>query len=118
MRGSTFTPVTPRGAVSVLVVLLSAAGFGQLLNSVAFAGQAANSTIVAGYRFTSFDAPGAAVSGLTDPHHINNVGAIVGVYWDPSFARHGFVRSPGGVITSFTPPGSVDMDAEGINDSG
>ena len=116
MRGSALIMVTaPTAAISRFMVLLSAVSIGYLLAPLALAAPAANPTIVAGYRFTSFDAPGGG--GFTDPHHMNNNGAITGRYQD-SNGVHGFVRSKAGVITSFDPPSSIYTDPEGINDSG
>ena len=116
-RTDLITAILPTTVTSQLIVLLTV-GMGCLLTPVTLAMEAPSEPIVAGYRFTSFDAPGAAVSGLTDPHHINNHGVITGVYWDSNFIRHGFVRTTNGVITSLDPPSSVNTDAEGINDSG
>lgn len=64
---------------------------------------------------TSFDAPGAGTNpgqykGLqfqgTIPTAISSKGVIVGVYSDPNFVTHGFVRAVDGTITSFDVSGA------------
>ena len=86
--------------------------------SLAFAGGAGGSTVVAGYRFTSFDVPDAGPIG-TVPHHINNAGVITGGYIDSNFIEHGFVRAKDGSVISFDAPLAVGTtDPEGINDAG
>jgi len=54
--------------------------------------------------FVTFDAPGA-VNG-TNPASINPAGAIAGSYVDASNVLHGYVRAPGGAITTFDAPGA------------
>lgn len=65
------------------------------------------------YIFTTFDPPGATGSNAIG---INNLGQIVGDYFDPN--RHGFL-STGGVFSTIDVPGAVKgTDALGINDAG
>jgi probable HAF family extracellular repeat protein len=62
-----------------------------------------------------FDAPGAATASSpacypdcgTVPNGINDLGVIVGFYTDANIVPHGFLRTPGGKITSFDAPGAV-----------
>jgi len=54
--------------------------------------------------FTTFDIPAAVDIG---PNGINPVGAITGSYYD-GLTFHGFLRTPGGTIITFDPPGSTD----------
>ena len=65
--------------------------------------------------FTQIDAPdagtgpfpqGTFVSEIT-PMGINPEGAVIGFYVDANSVQHGFVRSGGGKITEFDPPGST-----------
>jgi predicted membrane protein len=69
--------------------------------------------------FTTFDAPGAGTSQGegTVGYSINAAGVIAGYYIGPS-GWHGFVRAPGGAITSFDPPGSSETIATSINTEG
>lgn len=55
-----------------------------------------------------FDAPGAsnATSLGTFGQAINDVGAVAGYYVDANVVPHGFVREPGGKVTSFDAPGA------------
>jgi hypothetical protein len=78
----------------------------------------ANASRVAGYRFTSFDVPGAAFG--TTPHDMNNDGVITGIYdIDPSFTPHGFIRTRDGHLTLFeAPDGGPGIDPQGINERG
>ncbi|MBV8223171.1 MAG: hypothetical protein JO293_07390, partial [Candidatus Eremiobacteraeota bacterium] len=68
---------------------------------------------------TEFDAPGAATvdspacdfgTGAsfcgTLAYGINDEGTIIGYYTDVNVVAHGYVRTPGGSITSFDPPGA------------
>jgi len=54
---------------------------------------------------TEFDATADAVE--TRPQAINAQGWIGGIYFDASNARHGFLRSPRGTITTFGDLGSI-----------
>ena len=67
--------------------------------------------------FTAFDAPGtssAAAFGYgTFPESINDAGAIAGHYTDAHGLIHGFVRSPGGKVTTFDAPGASTVAAFG-----
>jgi hypothetical protein len=75
----------------------------------------ANAPIVAGYRFISFDVPGAFD---TIAHHINNGGVVAGLWHDSNGGGHGFVRAKDGTITTFDAALSVYTDPEGINGNG
>lgn len=77
--------------------------------------------------FTIFEAPGAdTIAGGgngTLPKSINAAGAITGHYADAQAVIHGFVRSPGGKITTFDAPGLTGgagsgIYPESINDGG
>ena len=65
--------------------------------------------------FTQIDAPDAGTGPFPQgtfpseitPMGINPEGAIIGFYVDANSVQHGFVRSPGGKITEFDPPGSI-----------
>jgi hypothetical protein len=54
------------------------------------------------------------------PSSINTSGYVAGVYIElPELnPNHGFVRSPGGKLTTFTPPGRIGAEFLGINDEG
>ena len=76
-----------------------------------------------GGKFTTFDAPGAAIGTL--PKSINAGGAITGHYGDANGLYHGFVRSPDGKFTTFDVPGAgtgagsgFGTFSESINDAG
>ena len=49
---------------------------------------------------------------------INPAGAIIGFYVDANSVQHGFVRSGGGKITEFDPPGSIFTNPNAIDLSG
>ena len=70
--------------------------------------------------YTTFDAPGAGTgSGQgTFALRINAEGAIAGYYYEANGAVHGFVRDPGGSLTSFDPHGAADTVPTGINTAG
>jgi hypothetical protein len=68
------------------------------------------------YNFVPFDLPGSGVIS-TSPAAINNNGDIAGTYEDGSFATHGFVRTAGGLITTFDLPATGTI-VTGINDLG
>lgn len=61
-------------------------------------------------KFTTFEAPGADTTpgsyNGTSPNSINDLGVVTGEYWDASGFGHGFVRTPGGEVTSFDVPGA------------
>ena len=61
-------------------------------------------------KFTSFEAPGADTTAGsyngTTPGSINDLGTIMGNYWDANGFSHGFLRSPDGKFTSFDVPGA------------
>ena len=46
-----------------------------------------------GGKFTTFDAPGASMTG-TIPVSLNQWGAITGYYYDSNYVVHGFLRTP------------------------
>jgi uncharacterized membrane protein len=64
--------------------------------------------------WTIFDAPGAGPGGTVGVA-INDVGQIIGVFYDASGTQHGFVRSAEGVITTVDPGGSQLTFPEFIN---
>lgn len=77
-----------------------------------------------GGTITTFDAPGAGTSG-SFPYFqgsfgssINGAGVITGNYVDPSNVEHGFLRAPGGAITTFDAPGALNTGAFSINEAG
>src|SRR5205823_1472848 len=53
--------------------------------------------------FATFDAPGVQNAF---PVSINQNGVITGSYVDARSASHGFLRAPGGAITTFEAPGA------------
>jgi hypothetical protein len=59
--------------------------------------------------FTTFQAPGADTTpgsyNGTVPSGINDLGVIVGNYYDASGVGHGFLRETDGKFTTFDPPG-------------
>jgi probable HAF family extracellular repeat protein len=63
---------------------------------------------------TLFAFPGAVA---TVGHGINNLGEVVGYYFDASFNRHGFLFD-GKVFASIDLPGATDTAAQKVNDSG
>ena len=65
-------------------------------------------------KIITFQVPG----GISGPFFINNSLAVAGSYMDPGPQPDGFVRSPGGVLTSFTVPGSQSVWVSGIDNSG
>lgn len=82
-----------------------------------------------GGEFTTFDPPGASSSSDsydgTFPTSINNGGTVTGSYIDSRELIHGFVRSPGGELTTFDVSGASSVAASGygtfprrINDAG
>ena len=83
---------------------------------------------VSAQKIVSFDAPGAdtvadSFNG-TFASGVNNLGVIAGYYVDANNVYHGFLRSPGGEITTFDAPGADITDAydgtspSSINDLG
>jgi hypothetical protein len=52
-----------------------------------------------------FDVPGAVT---TNPRAVNNAGTIAGYYAGSDYVYHGFVRAPGGTITTFDAPGATE----------
>jgi uncharacterized membrane protein len=69
------------------------------------------------YTFTTIDVPGAT---STDALGINDIGQIVGIFFDRSGAVHGFLKN-GATYTTLDVPGSnanPGTTASGINDSG
>jgi hypothetical protein len=64
--------------------------------------------------FASIDVIGSI---STTPVAVNQVGQIVGAYWDGR-QNHGFLRQPNGTITSFDPSGSIRTAPSAINRAG
>jgi uncharacterized membrane protein len=64
--------------------------------------------------FVSIDVIGSI---STTPRAVNQVGQIVGTYWDGK-QNHGFLRQPNGTITSFDPSGSIGTAPFAINRAG
>jgi len=66
---------------------------------------------------TNFNLP-ASVETL--PYTVNDLGQVVGSWFDGSGTEHGFVRNPGGKIIEIDVPGagSSGTSAEGINNFG
>jgi hypothetical protein len=67
---------------------------------------------------TVFDAPGAymaAGSGtfVISANSINNLGAVVGVYYDANFTAHGFLRAADGKMTTFDDPAAGNGARQG-----
>ena len=58
--------------------------------------------------------PGAII---TQAFGVNNLGVIVGTFWDLSFQEHGFTLD-NGVFSQFDAPGSTATFGMGINDNG
>jgi hypothetical protein len=60
-----------------------------------------------------------AVSGAvaTMGEAIDTVGDIAGNWYDSAEVSHGFVRTSGGAITTFDPPGSTGTNVYGMNDN-
>lgn len=55
----------------------------------------------------------------TTPTSINSSGDVTGYYLDSNQGpQHGFLRTAGGTVTTFDPPGSVQTSPCGINSSG
>jgi uncharacterized membrane protein len=65
--------------------------------------------------FIAFDVPGA---NSTSASSINAEGSVVGYYFEPSGAACGFLRNPGGSITTLDIPGAIQSFAQAINDFG
>jgi probable HAF family extracellular repeat protein len=90
-------------------VALAATTIGVLLAS-------ASPVKAAAYTFTEFDVPGAV--GFTAAFGINDVGQIVGFYFDGMNVGHGFLRDPSGSFTTIDVPGAMQTSANGINNFG
>jgi len=54
----------------------------------------------------------------TYAYAINNLDAVVGIFFDSSNLVHGFLRAPTGKITEIAYPGAVQTDCFAINDAG
>lgn len=69
--------------------------------------------------YVAFEAPGADTTpdsyNGTVPSSINDLGVVVGQYYDASGASHGFLRSPGGELTTFNVPGQAGINPIAIN---
>ena len=83
------------------------AGFYLAQDSKGFPGPFDGFVRAADHTITTFSAPGSSTSYAagTQVYSINSSGEIAGSYVDSSNDRHGFVLTPGGVFTSFDPPG-------------
>jgi uncharacterized membrane protein len=68
-----------------------------------------------GGTFTQIDVPG--VPGDTAAVGINNLGQIVGGFFDISTGGHGFLDT-GGSFIAFDVPGAQSTEASGVNDAG
>jgi hypothetical protein len=74
--------------------------------------------------YEGFDAARGAPDRLTTPFDINDRGQVAGVYAVGSAAApesavfHGFVRSPGGAVTTVDVPGASITSLSGINNRG
>jgi uncharacterized membrane protein len=78
----------------------------------------------------TFDAPGASnvvgvvpcsggvVTGGTAIYGINDLGEMVGHYWDTSNVEHGFVLQPNGKFQKYDVPGAALTSAGAINNLG
>jgi len=64
--------------------------------------------------FVTFDVPGAT---NTSAYDIDDEGTVTGTYHDANLVRHGFVRSRGGKLTTFSVPGSASTFPSGLNTS-
>jgi hypothetical protein len=78
-----------------------------------------------GGSIASFDAPpGSNIFGSIynnpsgPPPSINPAGAIAGTYFDPSFVKHGFLRTPNGTFTTIDFPGAFSTEVLAINPAG
>jgi hypothetical protein len=67
-----------------------------------------------GAQIITFDPPGSL---QTAPQGINDLGQVVGTYWN-GVVSYGFIRDPTGVIVSFGVAGSSNTQAVAINASG
>ena len=68
----------------------------------------------------SFNPPAdSTVSGSTIVFGLNNPGAVVGIYTQPTtFVQTGFLRDASGTFTDIAPTGATLTEANSINDSG
>jgi len=66
------------------------------------------------YNFTAVGIQGAS---SVSPSGVNNLGDIVGTYWDVSGVTHGFLLHSGS-ITTLDYPGAIYTEAFGINSAG
>ncbi|MBL8179938.1 MAG: hypothetical protein JNK48_34985 [Bryobacterales bacterium] len=76
---------------------------------------AAQRDLTGGYRWISFDYPGAT---RTRAVGINESGATTGSYYLPDNNARGFVRDSNGGLTSFTVPGAKETMPHDINSGG
>jgi uncharacterized membrane protein len=75
------------------------------------------SAIAKGPTYITFDVPGAAPGCCqgTQPYAISVTGAVVGTYITADNVSHGFLRTPGGAIVKFDPPGASTTFVYSIN---
>ncbi|MEO8661470.1 MAG: hypothetical protein ABI693_23575 [Bryobacteraceae bacterium] len=64
--------------------------------------------------FVTFDVPGATNTSVYD---IDDEGTVTGTYHDASLVPHGFVRTRGGKLTTFSVPGSASTFPSCLNSS-
>jgi uncharacterized membrane protein len=116
LRGGTFADLAIAGSVST--VPLSISDRGDIVGEVV----AVPGTIGHGFRktrdgnVTLYDAPGAPADS-TYFASINNLGQILGAYFDDAFEQHNFVLSRG-VVTPVEVPGAAAVSAQTLNDRG
>jgi hypothetical protein len=68
---------------------------------------------------TEFDAPNTTLDEYGSwGNSINPAGAVTGTFLDQYSVYHGYLRAPGGAITTFDVPHSYGTEANGINPSG
>jgi hypothetical protein len=70
--------------------------------------------------FTAFDAPGVGAPNVnwfpgTFPAAINRQGIVSGCFSDANSVYQGFVRAPGGAISTFRVPGEGTQEGQGIS---
>lgn len=108
--------------LSLFVAAPSSHAQGQLAKATnsAAADNWAQALAPATHHIIKFDVSGAGTSSGqgTLPFGILDDGAILGEYIDSSGVNHGFLRSPGGTITTFDAPGASTGSGQGTFPSG